>query len=178
MNARSPLQRLVLSALLILIPLHAKANDKILIEYVAPSLDKAYVMGVVRQALTDRQWTIAGESEASVIGKLSHNHYDATITIYLAVGALRYREQVVMTIISDHGIAKTSAEIPERWVRFLRSDISRALARVPQVSRGTPPGVPTQSAIQRLSELKGLLDAGLITQTEYEVKKAEILRGL
>lgn len=44
-----------------------------------------------------------------------------------------------------------------------------------------PPAVaaqPTQSAAEQLTDLKKLLDAGALTQEEFEVEKTKVLRGV
>jgi hypothetical protein len=41
-----------------------------------------------------------------------------------------------------------------------------------------PQPSPTQSAVNKLSQLDALKKKGLITQQDYDAKKAEILRGM
>jgi hypothetical protein len=40
------------------------------------------------------------------------------------------------------------------------------------------PAAPTQSPAEQLMDLKKLLDAGALTQEEFEVEKAKVLRGV
>jgi Ribosomal protein L7/L12 C-terminal domain/Short C-terminal domain len=60
------------------------------------------------------------------------------------------------------------------WVEALAD---RAPSTAPPASSGTA-GRTGIGAVDRLSELKRMLDAGLITIEEFEAKKAEILAGL
>jgi hypothetical protein len=49
----------------------------------------------------------------------------------------------------------------------------------PQYSPPPPPPAPppARSIVQELSELKNLLDAGVLTQAEFDAQKARILAG-
>jgi hypothetical protein len=40
------------------------------------------------------------------------------------------------------------------------------------------PAQPTMSAAEQLTDLKKLLDAGVLTQEEFDVEKAKVLRGI
>jgi len=40
-----------------------------------------------------------------------------------------------------------------------------------------PPAAPQKSITEQLTELKQLLDAGVLTQPEFEAAKAKVLRG-
>jgi hypothetical protein len=42
----------------------------------------------------------------------------------------------------------------------------------------TPPPAATRSSAERLSELKGLLDQGLVTQAEYDARRTAIIDGV
>jgi hypothetical protein len=110
-----------------------------------------------------------------------------------------------MTLSSGStGMAFAEAKIPakELSLQVHNYDYSRIVStmRVPsspqtmplppvqQMDRksSTPPAVPTttpasgslQSAEQKLRDLKSLLDQGLITQTDYDTKKAQILESM
>jgi hypothetical protein len=54
-----------------------------------------------------------------------------------------------------------------------------AMATLPPTVTAPSPAVPSlQTTEQKLRDLKTLLDQGLITQSDYETKKAQILQGL
>ena len=40
-----------------------------------------------------------------------------------------------------------------------------------------PPQAPAKSPVEQLTELKSLLDAGVLTQAEFDAQKAKILQG-
>jgi hypothetical protein len=49
---------------------------------------------------------------------------------------------------------------------------------IPPVAVSSRPNTPSEGALKRLTELKEMRDSDLITQDEYEKKKAEILESL
>jgi hypothetical protein len=51
----------------------------------------------------------------------------------------------------------------------------------PQYAAAAPPpapAAPTRSPAEQLTDLKKLLDAGVLTQEEFDVEKAKVLRGV
>jgi hypothetical protein len=55
---------------------------------------------------------------------------------------------------------------------------SPTMAPLPAVAAPSPPATSLQTIEQKLRDLKALLDQGLINQSDYEAKKAQILQGL
>ncbi len=51
-----------------------------------------------------------------------------------------------------------------------------AAGRAPQGSEGTQPAAPPRDRISRLRELKAMFDEGLIPESEYNARRAEILK--
>lgn len=64
-----------------------------------------------------------------------------------------------MTLLDDNGLSAT----------YLASSLRTAGPTTPAATPGPP------SAIDRLAELKGLLDGGLITQNEYDQRRQAII---
>jgi hypothetical protein len=48
----------------------------------------------------------------------------------------------------------------------------------PAAAKPAPGSPPFQTIEQKLKDLKSLFDQGLISQSEYDAKKAQILQGL
>jgi hypothetical protein len=69
-----------------------------------------------------------------------------------------------MVLLTDNGLDAT----------YLAANLRRPAARSAEPA-ATPPPTP---AAQRLGELKGLLDAGLITQAEFDERRAAIIATL
>lgn len=47
----------------------------------------------------------------------------------------------------------------------------------PPAAAPAPPSAPAASKAEQLTQLKSLLDAGVLTQAEFEVEKARVLQG-
>ena len=150
----------------------------VLLGGIAPSADPASVLGVARHAFAARRWQVTSDSENSFIARIRSGDTDSTLLVFLADGALRYTEGTV----NRRG---EKAEVPDRWIANVRKEIGRALAadgtrEAPQPAAREPAPRAAQAgdAAERLRKLKSALDAGLITQAEYDAKRAEILGGL
>jgi len=164
----------------------ASAEEGVLVENIPAGLDKATVLTVVRNALTYREWTIVDTFPSAISAKISRGRVDARIRISVVDKTLRYQESALTTELSTR-VTKTST--PSRWINFLRSDITTELearakaAAAEAPSKDTPKagakaGSKPPNTVQRMDELKQLLDRGLISSEEYERKKAEILKDL
>jgi hypothetical protein len=172
---------LVLALALHLAP--ADAEEGVLVENVPAGLDKATVLTVVRNALTYREWTIVDTFPSAISAKISRGRVDARIRISVVDKTLRYQESALTTELSTR-VTKTST--PSRWINFLRSDITteleaRAKAGATEASSKETPKAASKAStntVQRMEELKQLLDRGLISNEEYERKRAEILKDL
>jgi hypothetical protein len=69
-----------------------------------------------------------------------------------------------MTLLSDDGLDAT----------YLAANLRQPAPASPGAPSGEPPA-PTPSAEARLLELRGLLDRGLITQSEYDERRTAII---
>jgi hypothetical protein len=68
-----------------------------------------------------------------------------------------------MTLLSDNGLEAT----------YLAANLREK--ETPTAESPTPPPASTASTAERLQELKGLLDRGLVTQAEYDERRKAII---
>jgi hypothetical protein len=182
--ARSTKRNLLAGALAVLVfgwagaPAFAQsrpANAKLLIAPLPAGIDQAGLLKITAMALTERGWTVVETTDDQVSGRIERLGYDARLRIFVADNALQYVEDTKR--LQNEGWGRTSMkqiETPENWMGFLRKSI---MARIATVERKPAPA-PVPDATTRLQSLKELLDKGLITQPEYEQKRAEILKSL
>jgi hypothetical protein len=137
--------------------------------------DPQEVMKAARGAFVGRRWEVKDEADGGFVADIQGVQESATLKVFLADGALRFIDRS-----TDRKGGK--AQVPERWLNNIRVDLRRVIVTLtprPErkpVARAT---APTQGdAEERLRTLKSLFDRGLITQTEYDAKRAEILKGL
>lgn len=171
----------------------ARAAEGVLLEYVPPDVADAAVMDTVKQALTGRKWTVSPGEDGALIAELSDRSTDAKLEFFLEGRTVRYREVEVTKDFVSTGFGpantgtrtpvKARSTVPERWLANLRQDLSRQLAaNRASAPAPTVPAPQTEAAASsikaRLETLKELLDAKLITQSEYEQKRQKILEEL
>lgn len=157
----------------------AAPPSQVLLGNVPPRLDPARVMDAVRGALAGRRWSMLPDEDSAVVARIRSGDTESTLKVFLADGALRFIDRTTLR----NGAEK--AQVPERWINYLRADLGQALAALPVKSaadeaKATPREAARQpgNAAERLRTLKQLLDAGLIGQEEYDKKRAEVLGEL
>lgn len=135
--------------------------------------DPQKVMEAARNAFVSRRWAVSRDANGALIARNRNLDIDSTLKVFLADGALRFVDGTV-----DHRGGRS--QVPERWLNYIRSDLRLAFNRLAREERrpAPPAAVRDQDAAERLRKLKSLLDGGLISQAEYEAKRAEILKGL
>jgi len=178
----------------------ALASGSVLVEKVPSGLDKTRVLAVVRDALQYRAWTIVPTDKAeSVAAKIERSTVLARILIWQQDDKLLYEESAEdgRRAIDFRGTLLPPRKIPTppRWIAYLRSDIAERLQSLPAGapaaapesapsarSQTRPADTPARAAkagaVQRMQELKDLLDKGLISKEEYEQKRLQILSDL
>jgi len=163
--------RLLALAVGLQLPLAAIAEEGVMFENVPLALDKASALAIVRDALKFREWRITATDADSVTAKINAPRIESTIRIWLDGRVIRYRDDAINPDFIRMGRSDDKAFTPERWISFLREDIGAAM----RPHLGSP---AKQSPSERMTELKKLRDAGLISPEEFEKKRAEILKNL
>jgi putative oligomerization/nucleic acid binding protein len=135
-----------------------RATGQVLLA-VPAGADPQQVMEAARSAFARRKWAVSRDADGALIVRNRNLDIDATLRVFIGDGALRYIDGTV-----DRKGGK--AQVPERWLNYIRADLRR------------PAPARDQNAAERLRQLQSLLDGGLITQAEYDAKRAEILKGL
>lgn len=132
------------------------------------------VMAAARSAFVGRRWEVRNDADGALIAHIHSVDVDSTLKVFLVDGALRFTDRS-----TDRKGGKAS--VPERWVNYVRADLRQAASRLaPQGTKAPARGSASKQGdpAERLKKLKSLLDGGLITQAEYDAKRAEILKDL
>jgi len=130
--------------------------------------DRYRVMLATHNAFVRRKWAVGSDASGAVVARNRNFDVDATLKVFLAGSELRYVDGTVDT-------KGRKAQVPERWLNYIRADLRRQLDTPPE-RRVAPP--KDMDPADRLRRLKSMLDAGLISQAEYDAKRAEIVKGL
>jgi hypothetical protein len=186
--------RSLLPALLAGFFMQAFAAEEVLINDVPANVDKTVALTVAREALAYREWTFVSQDADSVSAKISRAGVDANIRISHRDGKLLYDTSARGRGRLDYTgrVVPSTTTTPERWIEFLRADITEGLQKRAAMAKSTPkPTEPPKvnvaaepqaakrgNATARMQELKELFDKGLISPEEHERKRAEILKDL
>src|SRR5690242_7380291 len=133
------MNRTIVAALLVLFCVRgALAENRVLVDHVPGGATPAIVVAVCKAALTNREWKVTAVGADSIDARLNHSNADAKIRIVFKDWRVLYEGSAIITIrtgLQQQTILKKNGEIPDRWVTYLRRDISTALATIPE----TPP---------------------------------------
>ena len=137
------------------------------------------VMDAAREVFAGRKWAVSSDADGALVARIRNLEVDSTLKVFLVDDELRFIDGTV-----DRKGGK--AQVPERWLSYLRRDLRQPLSLLtpraapkPAPPRAAAPAAPIAGdPAERLRQLKTLLERGLITQAEYDAKRAEILKGL
>ena len=147
-----------------------RTPSRVLLGGIPAGADPRQVMQAARNAFVGRRWEVKDDVDGAFIADIHGAQESATLKVFVADGALRYVDRSV-----DRKGAKTP--VPERWLNNIRADLRQPISMLAREERRTTAAREPDPA-ERLRRLKALHDNGLITPTEYEAKRAEILKGL
>jgi hypothetical protein len=151
-----------------------KSQGQVLIGFSAGA-DPRQVMQAARAAFTGRRWEVKDDGEAAFIADIRGAQESATLKVFVVDGALRFIDRSTDRRGGD-------AKAPERWLNNIRADLRQPLSQLARGEEKRPAARADAGSagdpVERLRKLKAAFDSGLITQSEYDAKRAEILKGL
>lgn len=169
------------------------AAEGMVVDLVPPGVTDEAVMATLRQALAKQHWNVIGDGEAgAIIAEKSDSDTRAKVEFMRVYQSIRYREiEVTHDFVSaGFGPANTgnrmpvivNSSVPKRWLSNLQDDMSSLLAtqrKVETAQVAVPKAAENSKSVKtRLEQLKELLDAKLISESEYEQKRQQILKEL
>ena len=89
-------------------------------------------------------------------------------SVFAAVGIGIYVTLIGAAVTMVGGLMKSPASLPQKQETLTASTISAS----------TMPAAPSASVTDKLSDLKVMLDKNLVTQDEYDAKRAELLKQI
>ncbi|QGG42232.1 SHOCT domain-containing protein [Aeromicrobium yanjiei] len=110
---------------------------------------------------------------------------DSGIVVLMAIAALLGVAFFVWKVVTARSLAKQSGMDPDLATQMtlltgsgLEATYLAANLRRPDAALSVPAPAPAVPAATRLADLKSLLEADLLTQAEYDERRAEIIDGL
>lgn len=169
----------LLALLALFVTLNARAESQVLVPELPSTVDELQVMTIVQRALQGRSWIVTEIEPLSISATLSHQIYDAKLRIFKSGDALLYEQSAIATMTGGLNTGlKTKSDVPSRWIEFLKSDIETQLTAVSVRQMESEVTCSKMTAATRLRDLKSLLDEKLLTDVEYEIKRAEVIKDL
>jgi Short C-terminal domain len=159
------------------------ADEHGFISYIPQGATIERVLKVLEQAFSNRQWQLVKTDENSVKASLLHRSYDCQLIISLVNNALVYDDNCTISEMSGGAnrrmpLPTRETNIPDMWIRSLRSDVSRMLATIPDAKPSNDNLIIPSTVSERLKTLEELRNSGLITDQEFAQKRQEILKSL
>lgn len=140
-------------------------------------------MLITSKAAVRRKWSVSESGENQLQLKLKHRDYTAVLDLSFSKGKISYSDS---TTYLDRWAASRAVHdgappvepvpkpVPAKWLANLKKDIRKGLADAPRSSSASGRS-SEDDVVTKLEKLKKLRDKKLITEAEYEAKKAEIL---
>jgi hypothetical protein len=170
----------------------AAESQQTLLASLPQSVPQGAVAKIAAEAFTGRGWTVVSANKDEVTGKIDHRGITATLKLKILDDRIAYScERTDPGVASRQGggsgpaprnRSNTKATRPctntvlQGWIRNLERDIAGKLVLAEIViSDDDADRVPVA---ERLSTLEALRSQGLVSQQEYDAKRAEILSEL
>ena len=161
------------------------ANEEVFFMKIPPHISVAEAVEAVSQAASGRKWSVEGFKNGVLRIKLNHLDYKAVLDFSFSDDEIYYLD--LTTHLNerspDNGSGrpgwssredweKTSA--PKRWIRNLQKDTGSSF-EFNKASDNINRSFSHKNMEEKLGSLKKLYDKGLITESEYKLKKMEVL---
>ncbi len=137
------------------------------------------VAPLAAKTFSGRKWTIQSFTQDSVTGHIDHRGVSATLELKILDDRIEYLCHPC-TKRRSNANKKEYDSTPTKWIENIRADLSQALIshEATKGLEGRYPGGDWGTAGERLENLNSLLSKDLISQEEYDNKRADILSDL
>lgn len=147
------------------------------------AVDDRYYLQGLHQSFSRRGWTVQAADKESITGYLSHRGVEATLKVYRDGDVYRYICDCKRTRKASH---ERDAEYiweeyyPKKWVINLQRDVVKYSSKAKmQAERSASHAAQRKksSAEAKISLLKEMRDDGILSESEYQAKKAMLKHG-
>ena len=161
------------------------AKEEIFFMRVPSHISIAEAVDAVSQAAFRRRWSVEGGKNGILRITLNHRGYKAVLDFSFSNGEIHYSDLTtrIDRASPDNGSGRPGwsgvdewvrAATPKSWIRNLKKDTSRFLV-LNKANGSSADSFSHKSVEEKLVSLKKLYDEGLITESEYKLKKVDIL---
>lgn len=168
--------------ILLALPMFVSAEEQAFVENIPSQVSPRAAISAAEAALAKRQWFVTSRDERSVAGELKHGKHDCEIVISIEGRSLNFDGACLSLKRAKGASARQKKElgaIPSRWVAYLRQDTETNLVMQSQREPECDASKPVKKSVaDRLRGLKALKKEGLLTDAEYQKKRAELVEQL
>jgi len=158
----------------------AHANEDLFFSSIPSSLTTDDAVAAVNQAALNRRWTTHGLENDKLRIELDHRGYKAVLIFSFSEKEIHYSDYT--TYFNDIFVDEDedsegeweASSAPENWIRNLQNDANSYFITSGR-NRSVKESSLHDNTVNKLESLKRLYDKKLITETEYNVKKKEIM---
>jgi len=168
----------VLVSLLLIVNLSiAYASEEIFFTNKPANVTMAQAVSAVEKAAKRRKWTPTRLADNRLEVKLEHHGYRNWLIFSFSDGGIYYTDLTTYDEADDHDDTDdhwVKKAAPRRWVKNLKKDADGYLRKY---ARNAPTKQESSTEVieAKLKSLKKMYDEKLISQSEYEQKKKELL---
>jgi len=168
----------------------ANESQETLLIPLPKNLPKGFAAKIAADAFQGRQWTVVSASRDEVTGEIDHRGISATLRLTILDDRITYSCERTDTGAaprqgSGHGPAARNQPTPsvtgpctgsrlQRWIRNIASDSEQMLV-LAGLEESSDDDADRAPLAERLSILDELRSQGLVSQQEYDAKRAQIL---
>jgi hypothetical protein len=164
------------------------AEEKVFFMFIPSNVSVGEAVDAVTQAAINRGWLIEEGNNKNLRIRLDHRRYRAVLnfsfsdsTISYSDLTTRFNENFSNSRGNSTGAADWSSReewqkstAPQRWISYLKKDTVKFIAS--NKRSGNINNHPSSKSIEeKLGHLKKMYENGLITESEYKLKKTELL---
>lgn len=153
----------------------ASAAEKIFFTKLPSSNTTADAIAAISKAAVKRKWAVHNYENSILRVELNHRGYKAILDFTFSEGEILYSDSTTYfnngsdDFFEEGWVAKP---VPKNWLLNLKSDVNAFFV---ENSMNIKEQTSQENVGKKLETLKTLYDKKLITETEYELKKKEIL---
>jgi len=163
-----------------------RAEEEVFFMFIPSNVSVSEAVDAVTQAALNRGWSIEENNNGKLQIKLNHRRYKAILDFSFSKGTISYSDFTTRFNESSKGNSSGNPDwdkskdewqkrpAPERWIKYLKEDTTRFIS-----SNKMGGDINNHSSSKRLEEklghLKKMYENGLITESEYKLKKIELL---
>jgi hypothetical protein len=166
----------------------AHANEKVFFSIIPSYAITEDAVSAVSAAATQRKWTINGFKNNKLRIELEHRGYKAVLDFYFSENEIHYSDLTTYEYdegIDDDPFGDDTASVwkaspaPDRWIQNLKNDVNihfnNSVYARNRRDASRKESFSHENIENKLESLKTLYDKKLITETEYKLKKKEIM---